>query len=391
MTVEKYLKLFVRLLIDSVSSMLSLSFPKTYSGLLIIKSDGIGDYFLFRPFLPLLKKYARQYDWKVTLLVQEPVYSFSLKNDSDCVDNWQVFDHSKYTKSISYRFSFNLLIRKHQYHTVFLPISSRNINSQDSLIRNCISKEKIGVKNDNYNSYLARVSKVSDKWFTRLIDPEIRFDDFEYLRNRKIIASFTGFIVEDVLKDENRSFPGTDSSRLNQESDFVIFHGASTASKRWNPENWVRLFQTIPTSKLVLCGGTQEISQGRFLSDALSALGHSVVDKTGKTSLEDMCKELKSTKLLLTNETMAVHLSFLCRKPAVVISNGNHFLRFHPYPNDLAADIRFVYPEKFAEKEPEIRQIIEKTGIYEAGFDINEIKPDSVLNQITNLLSGCYE
>lgn len=388
--IARVFKLVVRLVADSFSSLSSIPFSKTSSGLLIIKSDGIGDYFLFRPFLPVIKAYAKQKDWPVTLLVQNPVYTFSVKHDQDTVDYWTLFNQNLYMKSLLYRFSFNRKIRKKRYETAFIPMTSRNINSHDTLIRNCISTEKVGVINDSYNSYLKKSAKISDGWFTKLLDPEILPYDFEYIRNRKIIAAFTGVPSEEVEKTENINLPVT-LKEMVPKSGIVLFHGASSEKKRWHPDNWITLFREFPSSEIVLCGGGQEVDQGKYLAKKLASFGHDVDDQTGTTTLEQMIDFIGNSKILLTNETMAVHIAFLCKTPALVITNGNHYLRFHPYPQKLAPKIHFVYPDRFRENESEISERIHKTGKYLTSFDINEIEPKQVLNELNNLLSRCYE
>ncbi|MBN8705755.1 MAG: hypothetical protein J0L62_07755 [Bacteroidetes bacterium] len=390
LNIARVFKLVVRLVTDTISSLSSIPFSKTSDGLLVIKSDGIGDYFLFRPFLPILKAYAQQKNWTVTLLVQNPVYSFSMEHDQKSIDFWTLFDQNQYMKSLLYRFSFNRKIRKHHFATAFIPMTSRNINCHDSLIRNCIAIEKVGVIDDSYNSYLHRSSIITDTWFTKLLDPAILPNDFEYIRNRKVIAAFTGFTTEEVEKRENVNLQVSHSGDF-PKTHIVIFHGASSEQKRWNPENWITLFKAFPVNQFVLCGGTQEITQGQYIAKSLSSFGHHVDDQTGKTSLEQMAGLIGNAKVLVSNETMAVHIAFLCKTPTLVITNGNHYLRFHPYPQKLAPFINFVYPSRFKNSEPEISDTIHKTGIYETSFDINEVEPKQVLDDLNNLLSGCYE
>lgn len=388
--IARVFKLVVRLVTDSFSSLSSLPSSKKSNGLLIIKSDGIGDYFLFRPLLPVIKAYARQKNWPVTLLVQNPVYTFSMEHDQDTIDFWTLFDQNQYMRSLLYRFSFNRKIRKHHFATVFIPLTSKNINSHDSLVRICNATEKIGVIDDSYNAYLKHSVLITDKWFTKLLDPEILPTDFEYIKNRKIISSFTGFTIGEVESKENLTLPAFFSEKP-KKSSFVIFHGANSEKRRWNQENWIVLFKEFPASQFVLCGGFQEIVQGMHIAKSLKSFGHDVDDQTGKTTIEQMVNLIGNAKVLLSNETMAVHIAFLCKTPTLVISNGSHYMRFHPYPQNLAPFISFVYPNRFKKNENEILETVRQTGKYNSSFDINEIEPNQVLNDLNNLLSRFYE
>jgi ADP-heptose:LPS heptosyltransferase len=73
--------------------------------------------------------------------------------------------------------------------------------------------------------------------------------------------------------------------------------------------------------------------------------------------------------------------------PCIVISQGNHFGRWNPYPKDVAGWICTVYPASFGDVESGYKNLAET---YHNGSeeDVASISVDQVLEAVTRLIPG---
>ena len=78
----------------------------------------------------------------------------------------------------------------------------------------------------------------------------------------------------------------------------------------------------------VVCGGAGDAPLADALCQESSA---PLLNWTGRTSLSELLVVFHAAKLLLANETSAVHLSEAVKLPTVCILGGGHFGRFVPY------------------------------------------------------------
>ena len=71
------------------------------------------------------------------------------------------------------------------------------------------------------------------------------------------------------------------------------------------------------------------------------------IDLVGKTSLVDLLHVIYNGNLIIANETSAPHFAVALEVANIfVISNGNHYGRFTPYPNDVTKSYHAIYHPK---------------------------------------------
>ena len=63
------------------------------------------------------------------------------------------------------------------------------------------------------------------------------------------------------------------------------------------------------------------------------------------TSLVEMVALISRAPLVLSNDSAGGHMGATFNVPTVIISNGQHMGRFHPYPRTVAGKTETVYPE----------------------------------------------
>jgi len=112
-------------------------------------------------------------------------------------------------------------------------------------------------------------------------------------------------------------------------------------AKRWLPERFAEVAKEISAHlsiQWILLGTARDTTTGQQIA---AALGHHCVNRIGKTSLDQLIGELRECRLLLTNDTGAMHLAALLGVPVVAIfgsteprltgplGNGHLILRRH--------------------------------------------------------------
>jgi ADP-heptose:LPS heptosyltransferase len=67
----------------------------------------------------------------------------------------------------------------------------------------------------------------------------------------------------------------------------------------------------------------------------------------GTASLLEFLRWVAGAEAVLTNDTMAAHLSATLNRPTVIIANGVHYNRFTEYSNAGIENVMTVYPDVF--------------------------------------------
>jgi lipopolysaccharide heptosyltransferase II len=90
-------------------------------------------------------------------------------------------------------------------------------------------------------------------------------------------------------------------------------------AKRWLPERFAEVAQTIAAQKQVrwvLLGIARDAAVGEMIA---KAIGDQCVNRIGQTTMEQLIEELRTCRLLLTNDTGTMHLAALLGIPTVSI------------------------------------------------------------------------
>jgi ADP-heptose:LPS heptosyltransferase len=110
-----------------------------------------------------------------------------------------------------------------------------------------------------------------------------------------------------------------------------------------------------------------------------------IEDLTGKTTLPQLVNLIAGAKILISNESCAVHIAAAVGTNAVCISNGNHFGKFNPYPKSMAENIATLYPSEVNNQIDKYEDLIKRFAI-SSDIDINEISVESVFEVARNLM-----
>lgn len=365
--------------IDKIASLFYLSNQK-YS-LIVIRTDAIGDYILFRNFLkPLYKKYG-----KLTLVGNIAYQELVFELDREYIQEFIPIDRKKFIRNIFYRFKMIKKLRENSYTLLINPIYSRDRVSED-IAKIIDAKEKITSIGDSSNLPQSLKEKY-DKNYTTLL-PTKNEPIFEFYRNLDFFRQFISKKLEITLHidpnqlqkklcDFNLSLPYS-----------ILFIGASEDFRKWNTEYFaeiglflIKQFQ----DNIVICGGNDDYMNGEYIKKVLNKISKNVINLCGQTSLIDLTTIIQNTHFLITNETSSAHIAMAIKhSKTFVISNGNHLYRFTPYPKEMNVDYHVVFHplvQQNINSYQNIADLIEPTS----RLDINEISPKTVISAIQKL------
>jgi heptosyltransferase II len=133
-------------------------------------------------------------------------------------------------------------------------------------------------------------------------------------------------IVQDLGAEVNAETPNVhlptihQPSTINHQPSIGLCPGAEYGpAKRWLPERFAEVVQAVSSQtqvRWILYGTSKDGAAGEIISQAL---GHNCVNRIGQTTIEQLMNELRACRLLLTNDTGAMHLASLLAVPTVAI------------------------------------------------------------------------
>lgn len=353
--------------------------------LLIIRLDAIGDYILFRNYLEILSKSKKYQDYKITLCGNKIWQELAQKWDSEFVDSFIFLDRKKFYHNPSYRFDFQKQIRKQGFEVILSPIYSRLMLFGDAIVKISGAKQRIG-NFGNTDNLIPKEKKIADKYYSKLILPSDKII-FEFDRNKEFFEN----LLEEKIE---LKIPEIKQIQKNKKRDLVVFAGASEAYKRWSWKNFANSALQIAEKhnlEIKLVGSHSEIEISNSIVGIFknhnfnSSQLIKYTNLTAKTSLLELSQIIADSFLLLTNETVAIHLAVATESKAICLANGRHFGRFSPYPKNYKAKVKYIFPSEIEK----IRLDEEKTALKycnSAGLNIDDIKLQTVVEAVENIL-----
>lgn len=329
-------------------------FRKPQRRLLIIKTDAIGDYILFRNFIEEVKLSDTYKDYRIDVLGNVLWKDIALKYDKAWVDEFIFIKANPLYEAPVQTLKLGWRLFKNNYEVTLQPTYTRTFIN-DGLAGFTAAKQIIGFKSDN-ESIAERYKAKTDHFYTRrLLLPANAY--FEFDRSK--------FFFESVL---NKSLSVNETSittSAEARQGIVIVPSAGILKRCWEAGKFLELIKLIVqhTSHTVyLEGGPASISFAEHLKDEIADMR--VVDLTGKTTLPEMIGLIGKAALLIANETSAIHIAVAAKTSSVCVMGGGHFERFSPYPDHFQSKPVCVYQKmecyycnwnciyKVAENEP---------------------------------------
>lgn len=356
---------------------------RTTKTLLLIRLDSIGDYVLLRNFIRLIKETGKYKEYKVTLCGNIIWKELAVTLDSDRIDNFIWLDRKRFNNNPFYKYKIIKYIYNRGFETVIDTTFSRENLFGDTIVKSSRAIERIGSSGspDSYAKWKRNL--LTNKYYTKII-PYSDSNIFEFYRNKEFfekILSQSIEIIKPILDATSIAFD------IPTNNDFiVIFPGAQEPKRRWAAFKFGFVVQTIIKKfgyDIIIAGSKGDTAIAKKLFFCFNA--KKVYDMTGKTTLPQLAKLISLSKILISNETSAVHFAAAVGTPFVCISNGNHFGRFHPYPKGVFDKAFYIYPPEIMNNLNNEEMLKEKYR-FNSDLNINEISPEVVKKLVKSIL-----
>ena len=352
--------------------------------ILIYRLDLIGDYLMCRPFFSVLRREKRWEDFSFTFAGNQQVKELAESMDSTVFTDFIWIDRARFINSWGYRFRILRAVRQAGFEVVLYPSHTRQY-WLESLVR--VSGAPKVYTGEAVGQYMSVSEKSwTDHFYTSHISTG-QIPLFEFYRNR----NFFGYFSEEAstlpgLIDQN--LPLRNSRFESGQLVITVAPGASTRNRRWPLNFFGDLLLKLSESSSIevkVLGGPVEFLLGEELIQMLP--GIVVQNLAGKRSLSQSLEELQNSHLLISNESSPVHMAATTGTPCIVISQGNHFGRWNPYPKEVASWIQTVYPATFGEVNEKYDELAAR---YHDGSeeDVATISVDQVLEAAMKLIAG---
>ncbi|MDN3584410.1 glycosyltransferase family 9 protein [Mucilaginibacter flavus] len=330
----KFKFVIIRKVLPSIIYLLCSPLPRQKQRILIIKADGIGDYLLFRNFLHFLKGSQKYKHHQFYLTVNQSSARLAKYLDGDIISTFFTYSEGFFLKWELIGLLWKL--QRTRFDTVIYPNYSRSFQV-DWLVRNLSVKNKIGVDGDCVNE-TAVLKNEGNRYYSELLDVgTLPLHEFE--RNKQIvelIASEKCFLTGPIIAKSELD--------IIDHGDIIIFPGASTEEKKWPVSYFYALCSRIYTTLgagIVVAPGKGEAFGKTAVDLNIPADLFRVADNL---SLEELCTLIGGAALLVSGDTVAVHIAAALNVPVVCICKGDLYGRFVPYPSGVFDKVCCVLP-----------------------------------------------
>lgn len=308
-------------------------FRRPAKRLLLIKTDAIGDYILFRNFIEATKISEKYKDYRIDLLGNPIWRDVALTYDKDFLNACYFTTPRNLYEAPFTTFKLALRLFFNNYEVVLQSTYTR-IFATDGLAALTAAKHIIGYQGD-FEGIEPRHKNKTDAFYTqKLLLPADVY--FELHRNQ--------YFFEKVLNERIAINAPSVKTNGGAKNGIAIFPGAGAFKRGWEQEKFlelIKLIQEHTTQPVYLVGGPAEVACGDYLVDNLPP--DSVQNFINKTSLPQLIEKIAGSALLIANETGAIHIAVAAQTPSVCILGGGHFERFAPYPDDVGCKPVCVY------------------------------------------------
>lgn len=348
--------------------------PKRNNTVYIVKIDALGDYVIFRDWVDEIRS---AYPNKQLILVANKSLETLVTSDND-FDGYLFID----PKDTSPKQDLALLSAYLHYRASEMSVwmwSPEHFPILSNLKElSAIKKSRLGFipsfHKDGFCRQLELKKIFSD---VTILSKEVTFESNRY--REFICKSFK----RSVMNIKTRGFPNI--TYKTRGITLCIVFGAGNPKRNWpvcRVEALIDKLRVIENMELILLGPQSEEQAAYYLSERF---GSRVVNKVGKTDLLQFISELSCASIVVCNESSTPHICARIDVPYICVSNLNHYLRFHPYPEGLKVEQDYLYPvADVNELSPdEIRSLQ-----IASGYHVGNITADSVFERVIHYVKN---
>ena len=353
--------------------------PKT---LLLVRLDAIGDYLLFRNFLPLIRQNPLYKDYRITLLGNPAWRDLFETWDKKQVDEVIWLDRKRFFSDFFYRFRMLWQIRKQGFETLAVSMYSREFLYEESIAEVSGSTHKIAPKGNNF-TILAQEKKIADTFYSQFF-PNKPEGMFEFYRNQEFFQHWLGNATE--VKFELPILEKINSTLEIKGKYAVLFVGASWEPRCWKPEKFAKIADFLHKNygfEIVCLGSTNE----KWRADLIQKqVDFPIRNFCGQTNLLEFSNLIAHSEIVISNDTAAVHFGAVSNRKVLCVSNAFTIGRFHPYPTELGSQVFHIYPPEVEAELADFQTVIDKYALNKKDLDIEKVSTARVIEKLKTLL-----
>ena len=351
---------------------------KQSSAILIVKTDEIGDYLLWRCFLKELSTSERFSGKTVHFCGNSSWKSLFDAFDSDGIQHTIWLEKLCFKKDLFYRFRFLKNIYRERYLIVINPTYSRDKRNDDAIVKAAMAGETIGMVG-NPESVKPYELGYDKGLYTQLFDHSEK-PLFEFLRNRLFTEFITG--TQSQIKNTLVPFNRLPVLPIELPEKFaVVFPGSRSKSRIWPTDYFIAVCNYLYTSygfTIVIAGaGADKIYTTAFADQ----YQYPCINLYGSTTLPQMLSLLKNAQCLLSVDTGSVHLAAAAGCAVFGVFNGSQYKRFAPYPPEIAPDFFAIYPDE-VEAELSDAELVKKKYEFVVPVPYSSVSPEKMIQKI---------
>ena len=314
--------------------------------LLIVNTDSIGDYILFRNFLSDIKKSPAYRDYKITLLGCTTFKAFAECLDGDIVDHFLWVPNRPQERTF-----IELEYQRRDLH--------KNQGMKPFYDTVCFSSFNSGVKKTAHDYLLSDVNAKH-----RIINYDIRNKKncsdllpFTYVHADRAATEKFDFdnnkaFFKTVLNIENKlTYPKIEDDKINlnvpevtgRVREYVVINPCAYDPYRmWHPENWCALIRHLKNKgyDIVCVCAPKEQAYCRSLIDRCGV----DVELHAGLPVQNLLAVLKLAKLYIGQDSGIFHVAAALNIRALCLSAGNAYFRFMNYPK-TRRNIKVLFPK----------------------------------------------
>lgn len=298
---------------------------------LLVRLDAIGDFVLWLDAVKEIRRLYPPQTCEITLLGNASWTP--LARELSLFDRVWSLERRRFLIDPLLNVRTFLLVRRGAFDVAISPVYSREFKF-DLLVKASRAPQRIGSEGDS-DHIRPWQRRISDRWYSRLV-PARSAPLMELERNAEFVRGLGAADFRASVPRLPAAFalpPG-----FNARQYVVLVPGASLPVKRWPVRRFgeiaARIHQETEWAAIV-CGGPGDQRLGEIL---VQSCAFPVENWCGKTSLTELAAILQGARLVVTNDTGAVHLAAAASVPSVCITGGGHPGRFMPYRIEIATD-----------------------------------------------------
>ncbi len=296
--------------------------------ILVIRTDEIGDFFLWLPFGRSLRNIYPVDKYELVLLGNR-LWLDAAKAFLP-YDGFIEFDKKSFNSDRDYFMSIYAQLRNGRYDVLIQPRISRFLLLDDLLFIWSGAKESWCFRFDYRRAYSWKAAiwmRLIDLFYSHKVNIDAIENELE--RDYVMLTVLAGNIQ--IQPDASIDWDKLPSPIGLPEKYFIVLPGAGQPYKIWPLDKYVALVRKIIATTgwdCVVCGSVSEFAMGEQLNREEPG---KVFNVCGKTDILTLAAVIKRAQLLIGNDTGGIHLAALLQIPSVVICGLGAFNRFFPY------------------------------------------------------------